>query len=83
MFSKNYFIYFGEHEANDRGEHWSINAPQDEKIDGVVLLFFEQGESCQTDHHQRIRLFNKNNLGTISMNTFEEIIKTLTNHLYI
>ena len=59
-----------KNDARYRGEPWSIIEPIDERIDGVVLLFLEQGELCQTGHYQGIKLFNKHNLGVILMNTF-------------
>ena len=47
-------------------------SPIGEEIRGVILLFLRQGKSCQTGHYQGIKLFNKHNLGNISMTLFRK-----------
>ena len=51
---------------------WSIITPTEGDIKGVILLYLEQGKSCQTGHYQGIKLFNKHNLGNISMDLFRK-----------
>ena len=68
----NLIIGIYKNDIRYKNEPWNVIIPKVEKIKGIVLLYLTKEDSDDTENYQSIKLFNKHNLGNVTMEIFRD-----------